>query len=83
MAQEIFPPEINWRQVVDDLRDHGCTGYRVAQLLNVQWSTVQNWRDNPDVELRYGLGRALLRLHSQFCGAALTTRRLSEGEVGV
>lgn len=80
MASDIFPPKIDWRQVLTDLRDNGCTGYRVATLIGSSWCAVQNWRDNPQAEPGYGYGRALLRLHAQFCGAALTMRRQVEGD---
>lgn len=79
-AQYVYAPNVDWQQILNDLRDHGCTGYRVAKVLGCSWSAVQNWRDNPDAEPGYGLGRALLRLHSAFCGAAMTTRRCMEGE---
>lgn len=81
IAEDIYPPKIDWKQVLIDLRDHGCSGYRVAKTLEIQWSTVHYWihcRKPP--ELGYGLGRALLRLHARYCGAAMTTRRLTEAE---
>lgn len=76
----IYAPRMDWQQVLDDLRENGCTGYRVAKILGVNWSTVQHWRDSPKAELGYGLGRALLRLHAAFCGAGMTTRRHIEAE---
>lgn len=76
----VYAPKIDWQQILNDLRDCGCSGYRVHRLLGVSWCAVQNWRDNPNAEPGYGLGRALLRLHSQFCGAGMTTRRCMEGE---
>lgn len=80
LRQDVYAPKIDWRQILADLRDHGCTGYRVSTIMGVAWCTVQNWRDNPKAEPGYGHGRALLRLHSRFCGAALTIRRQAEGE---
>ena len=78
MAADIYPPRIDWRRILDDLRDHGCTGYRVAIALGTEWSTVQRWREG--AEPRYGYGRALLRLHAQHCGAGMTLKRQIEGE---
>jgi hypothetical protein len=75
---EIFPPKIDWRQILSDLRDHGCTGYRVAIALGTGWSTVQRWGEG--AEPGYGYGRALLRLHAAYCGAAMTLKRQIEGE---
>lgn len=76
----IYPPKVKWQQILNDLSSHGCTAYRVGKILGVSWSTVQNWRDNPKAEPGYGLGRALLRLHSSFCGAGMTIRRCNEAE---
>lgn len=76
---EINPPHIDWRLVLDDLGRAGCTGYRVASELGASWSTVQNWR-KPNSEPGYGYGRALLRLHSRYCGAGLTFLRHTQAE---
>lgn len=73
-------PSVNWPQILDDLRDAGCSGYRVAQRLAVEWSTVQSWRECKG-DIRYGKGRALLRLHSEYCGAGMTFQRLTEAEI--
>lgn len=81
MTRDFFAPRVDWKLILADLRDRGCTGYRVAQALGVQWSTVHYWlhAEKPP-ELKYGLGRALLRLHAAYCGAAMTTRRHMEAE---
>jgi hypothetical protein len=79
IQEHILPPQINWRQVLDDLRAHGCSGYRVAQEIGVGWSTVQAWKGIKE-DIGYGYGRALIRLHSKYCGSAMTVRRLTEGE---
>lgn len=81
IAEDIYPPKIDWKLILEDLRDHGCSGYRVAKVLDVQWSSVHYWihcRKPP--ELDYGIGRALLLLHARYCGAALTLRRQAEAE---
>lgn len=78
--REIFAPKMNWRQVLEDLDRAGCSGYRVAKTLGVNWSTVQHWRDYEYAELKYGLGRALLRLHARYCGADMTAIRQAEAE---
>lgn len=74
----IAAPRIDWVQVMVDLHNAGCTAYRVAMSLNVADCTARNWAKGG--EPGYGYGRALLRLHSAYCGAGLTTRRLTEGE---
>ena len=74
----IFPPRVDWAQIMVDLHDHGCSSYRVHILLGVARCTAENWAKGG--EPHYGYGRALLRLHSRFCGAAMTTRRAMEAE---
>lgn len=61
-----------------DLHNRGCTAYRVALMLAVAETTARNWVKGG--EPGYGYGRALLRLHSAFCGAGLTAQRLQEAE---
>lgn len=81
LAMDIInPPEVKWAQVMADLLQHGCTPYRVALTIGVAETTVRNWRKGG--EPGYGYGRALLRLHSAYCGAALTTLRLTQAEKG-
>jgi hypothetical protein len=75
----IHRPTINWRQILDDLAERGCSPYRVHLILGAGVSTVQNWM-KPGAEPGYGYGRALLRLHSMVCGAALTLQRQAEAE---
>lgn len=79
-AVEINPPRVDWRQVLKDLHNAGCSGYRVSISLGAAWSTVQHWQESPTADPGYGYARALLRLHSVYCGAGLTTLRLSQAE---
>jgi hypothetical protein len=78
MNAAIYPPKVDWCQVMVDLHNNGCTVYRVHLCLGVALSTAQNWEKGG--EPGYGLGRALLRLHSAYCGAGLTTLRCNEAE---
>lgn len=78
MAIDIFPPKVDWCLILADLREHNCSGYRVAITLGVEWSTVQRWSHGS--EPGYGYGRALLRLHAMHCGAGMTLKRQIEGE---
>lgn len=75
----IIPPRIKWSQIMEDLDNNGCTAFRVARSLGVADCTARNWAKKG--EPGYGYGRALLRLHSAYCGAGLTTLRVHEGEV--
>jgi hypothetical protein len=78
---EIDPPRINWSRIISDLLNAKCPKYRIAAHIGVGVSTVQTWQRLPiNSDIRYGFGRALLRLHSRYCGAALTLQRISEGD---
>jgi hypothetical protein len=79
MVELFRPPKVDWTQIIQDLANKGCSSYRIGLTLNVADCTVRNWRKGG--EPGYGKGRALLRLHSSYCGAALTTLRVTEGEV--
>jgi hypothetical protein len=71
-------PKMDWAQVMVDLHNNGCTAYRVHLTLGVSDTTARNWMKGG--EPGYGYGRALLRLHSAYCGAGLTTLRVHEAE---
>lgn len=75
----VYPAVINWRDVLNDLRDAGYSGYRIAALLGKEWSTVQGW--NEGKEPRHSSGVALLTLHTRYCGAQATQKRQSEAKV--
>ena len=77
--ERIIPPKVDWSRIMADLLEHHCSGYRVRITLGVADCTVRNWIKGG--EPHYGYGRALLRLHSRYCGAALTIRRVEESEV--
>ena len=78
LIQYIFGPKLNWSQVMVDLNDAGWTVNRVSTAIGVSYCAAYNWMKGG--EPGYGYGRALLRLHAQVCGAALTTRRQHEGD---
>lgn len=77
-ALRIAIPAIDWVQVMVDLHNAGCSCYRVAIALGIADSTARNWVNGR--EPGYGYGRAVLRLHARYCGAATTTKRIIEGE---
>jgi hypothetical protein len=74
----IIPPKVNWSQIMVDLHNAGCTAYRVHLTLGCSICAALNWGKGG--EPGYGYGRALIRLHSRWCGAATTTARLEEAE---
>lgn len=77
-AEPLYPPKMDWAQIMMDLHNAGCTSYRVHRILGAAECTTQNWAKGG--EPGYGYGRALLRLHSRYCGAAATTARCMEAE---
>lgn len=77
-VENFYSVKIEWAQVMVDLHNNGCTVYRASQLLGVSDCTARNWSKGG--EPGYGIGRALLRLHSAYCGAGLTTLRCQEAE---
>ena len=77
-SSAIYAPEVDWSQIMVDLHNAGCTSYRVARTLGIAYCTAQNWTKGG--EPGYGYGRAVLRLHSRWCGAGHTTYRLLQGE---
>jgi hypothetical protein len=80
-SPDVDPPRIGWALIVRDLLAAGCSKYRIAAALGVSISTVQVWaRISASSDIRYGYGRALIRLHSRYCGAALTFQRITEAE---
>ena len=79
VLEQYAPPKVDWAKILEDLQNNGCSPYRVSNLLMVADCTVRNWLKGG--EPGYGKGRALLRLHSAYCGAGLTMLRVEEGEV--
>lgn len=53
-----------------ELKAVGCSRYRVGKELKVADATAKNW--SLGGEPGYALGRALLRLHAEWRGAAAT-----------
>jgi hypothetical protein len=71
-------PKIKWGRILADLREAGCSCYRVSQEMGVALSTVVYWRQCEDIG--YANGRGLLRLHAKYCGAGLTFQREAEAD---
>lgn len=78
MTDIVYIIRVNWRQIFLDLSTQGISGYRVAQLMQIEWSTVQHWLNGG--EPRHGYGQALLSIHSRYCGESLTKFRLEEAK---
>lgn len=69
----ITPVRIDWAQVMRDLKERGCSTLRAAKSIKASQCAAQNWAKGG--EPGYAYGRALLLLHSRYCGAGLTIAR--------
>jgi hypothetical protein len=61
---EVYQEKTDWGKILDELRDAGYSGYRVAQALGRSWNTVQGWREH---EPKHSDGEALKALHAKLC----------------
>lgn len=82
MHEYVYPARINWPDILGDLRDAGYSGYRVAAMMGISWSTVYGWIIE-NKEPRYSMGEALLTLHTRHCGPEATQKRQNEAKVTV
>ena len=73
-----YPKIVPWNRVLCDLMDSGLTASAICELIDVQWSSLQRWRDGTDP--KHSIGNAILRLHKRHCGAELNARRLAQAE---
>lgn len=73
----VYPTVLPWADIFSDLTGAGCSPYRVSTLIGESWSTVQRWVPG-DIEPRDSRSRAILELHSRYCGVELTLQRLME-----
>jgi hypothetical protein len=71
----IYPPKVDWAQIMVDLYNHGCTKNRAAKIVGASVCAATNWTKGGQPGHAYG--EALLILHGRFCGEALTKLRLS------
>lgn len=76
---DIYPKQVNWRRILDDMKEHGLSYSAQAEALGRGWSSYQCYLDGG--EPRYGNGAAILRLHVNICGIELTMRRIEEAEM--
>lgn len=75
----VLRQRVRWTDVMADLNAAGVSGYRVANLLACEWSTVQRWMQGS--EPRHSYGAALLELHTRYCGACATQQRLKDSDL--
>jgi hypothetical protein len=75
----IYPREINWVQVIEDIRNATGSYSIICKKMGTGWSTLQRWRTGS--EPRFADGSGLLLIHAQHCGQAQTKQRVMEAEV--
>jgi hypothetical protein len=70
---------VDWASVLDDLCDAGISGYRLANILGMDWPTIRRWREGS--EPSHSRGVALLEVHARFCGEPSTKQRICEASL--
>lgn len=70
---------VEWAAIIADLRDAGISGYRLADILCLDWNTIKHWRDGG--EPTHSRGVALLEVHTRFCGRERTNLRITESVI--
>jgi len=73
----VFPKVLPWETILEDLKKTGYNAYQVSILVGAKWSSFQNV---VNVEPRDSMARAILKIHSRYCGEELTIQRISEGK---
>jgi hypothetical protein len=76
---DIYPKRLDWRRILEDMRERGTSIYQAAKILGKPETTVQSWyRLKYPSEPSYSHGAAVLLLHARICGEDLTKRRCNE-----
>jgi hypothetical protein len=75
----LIPTIIPWKAVFNDLEQHGCSPGLLHQLLDRPWSSIQRWVYR-GVEPKESIGRAILVLHTRYCGEPMTKQRMEEAD---
>jgi hypothetical protein len=78
ISEYVYYREIDWVQIIEDIKDHGCVYFDICRQLGVGWSTLQGWRKGS--EPRFSTGSGLLMMHAKICGTRLTKQRVDEAE---
>jgi hypothetical protein len=80
LSVDVYPLEVDWPLLIDDITRHGVTPSRQADMLGKGWSTFQRWLHGTEPRFRHG--HALLILHQKICGPELTLQRFSQMNLG-
>jgi len=75
----IYPREIDFVQVIEDIKQAAGSYSVVCRTLGIEWSTLQRWRKGSQPRFREGSG--LLLMHAQQCGTEQTQQRVLEAEL--
>ena len=79
LTLNVYPKEIDWAVISDDIKGSGLCYFRQAIALGKEWSTLQKWRNG--AQPRFCDGHALLMLHTKICGEELTKKRLGDSRM--
>ena len=75
----VYRTVLPWQDIFNDLKEAGCPPYKVSIITGYGWSTLQRWVYN-GVEPRESAARAILILHTRYCGEEATHRRSQEAK---
>lgn len=75
---DIYPADIEWRLIIEDIRGKGLSYYAQAKAIGVTKSTLDKWRHGSPPNHAYG--EAALELHARVCGFELTLQRRREAK---
>lgn len=73
---DIYPKRLDWKRILEDLKERGTSIYQAAKILGRPETTVQSWVKGH--EPSYSNGASVLLLHSKVCGEELTKIRCNE-----
>lgn len=73
---DIYPKRLDWRRILQDIKDAEYSIYEVAKRMGKSESTVQSWYRGH--EPSHSNGAALLEFHTYACGEDATKKRCTE-----
>lgn len=71
---EINPQKLDWRLLLQDLKDKGISRYKIAKILGRSESTVNSWWKGH--EPSHSNGEAIIDLHIREFGLETTDKKL-------
>jgi hypothetical protein len=73
----IYRTVLPWKDIYSDLREAGCNEYHLSEILGKKRSTVEYWFQT-GMEPKDSEARAILLVHTRYCGEEKTKIRLNQ-----